>query len=87
MQESTYIVRQQKSRNMKIETAGNIAKALRKAKGLTQKQICDSSGISTRNLIRLEQGENVSLFTYLRVMNAIGYTLTPEKIDKPKKKL
>ena len=88
MQENTYIEPgiQQTPGNMDTKTAGQLVRSIRKAKGLTQQQLSDNSKISLRNLIRLEHGENVSLGAYLNVMESLGYTLIPEKIDDSGKK-
>jgi transcriptional regulator with XRE-family HTH domain len=54
---------------------GQKIEAIRKAKGLTQFQLAESSECSRRTIILLEQGANVSIHTLFRVLATLGMTM------------
>jgi len=45
---------------------------LRREKGLTQDQFAEVLGTATRNIRRIEAGQNLTLFTLARIAAAIG---------------
>ena len=51
---------------------GARVRALRKRRKMTQAQLAERAGISTRTLRSLEQGDDVQLSTLLRVLRALG---------------
>ena len=51
---------------------GRRVRALRKRRKMTQAQLAERAGISTRTLRSLEQGDDVQLSTLLRVLRALG---------------
>ena len=61
---------------------------LRLSRNRTQAQVAKAAGISTRTLARLENGEGVSLDTFLRVLKALDLegnldTLVPDTSVQP----
>lgn len=61
-----------------IATSDQIEKALckrlesiRLSRNITQQQLADEAGISTRTIRRLEKGKGVSLDTFIRVLSAL----------------
>lgn len=62
--------------------------AQRLSRNLTQRQLSDDAGVGINTLRRLEAGENASLDTLLRVMDALGLgdrieTLAPPADVRP----
>ncbi|MGF1529584.1 MAG: helix-turn-helix transcriptional regulator [Candidatus Competibacterales bacterium] len=45
---------------------------IRLARNMTQSQLAQQAGVSTRTIHRLERGEGVSLNTFIRVLSALG---------------
>jgi transcriptional regulator with XRE-family HTH domain len=45
---------------------------LRRAKGLTQDQLAEALGTATRNVQRIEAGQNLTLFTIARIAAVLG---------------
>lgn len=62
-----------------IEEAGQALRAHREALGMTQAQLAEASGITRARLSLLERGlANVSLSSYLRLVQALGAMLVVE---------
>jgi len=57
--------------------------AQRLSRNLTQRQLSDSAGVGINTLRRLEGGENASLDTLLRVMDALGLGDRMETLAPP----
>jgi transcriptional regulator with XRE-family HTH domain len=76
---------QQNAGNMDTKTAGEIIRSIRRAKGLTQKQLSELSGVSYRVIQNIEYGKNPTMDSYLAALTALGYTFTPEKLPEEKK--
>lgn len=56
-----------------IEAAlGRQLEKLRLGKNISQAQLAQEAGVSRRTITRLENGESVSLDTFIRVMQALG---------------
>ena len=54
------------------ETLGNRIKAARLEQGRTQLDVAESACVTTRTLIKLENGGNVTMHTLSAVANALG---------------
>jgi len=46
--------------------------SIRLSRNITQVQLAEEAGVSTRTIGRLEKGEGVSLDTFIRIMMALG---------------
>lgn len=55
---------------------------LRRARGWTQQQLADLMGMDPRDLRRIEGGDNVTLFTLVRLASALEVTL-PSLFEAP----
>lgn len=54
--------------------------AIRKSRGLTQKQLSEMSGISTTTISNIESGDNsYTLRSLIRIANALGYEINIDK--------
>ena len=67
---------------------GRRLEALRLSKNRNQSQIAEEAGVSRRTITRLENGEGVSLDTFIRVMQALEvadrfHTLLPDPAVSP----
>jgi transcriptional regulator with XRE-family HTH domain len=56
----------------RAEQLGDRLAAQRLNRNLTQRQLADDAGVALNTLRRLEAGENVSLDTLIRVLEALG---------------
>ena len=55
---------------------------------MTQQELADKAGISSRSVLRLEQGETVQLENFIRVLSALGIEdnlelLIPDQTKRP----
>ena len=56
---------------------------IRKSKGLTQKELSDLSGLSTKTISNIETGENsYTMRSLIRYAGALGFQLDVEKIPE-----
>lgn len=67
---------------------GRRVEELRLSKNRNQSQVAEEAGVSRRTITRLENGEGVSLDTFIRVLRALGvaermHTLLPEPSVSP----
>lgn len=70
---STYSIDFPVANSQQIEAAlGHRLEQIRLSRNITQKQLAAESGISLRTLRRLENGEGVTLDTFIRVMSALN---------------
>ena len=61
---------------------------IRLSRNITQPQLAEMAGISSRTVRRMEKGESVSLNTFIRVLTALGFQdnlrdLLPDPEFKP----
>jgi transcriptional regulator with XRE-family HTH domain len=61
---------------------------IRLSRNITQQKLADEAGVSLRTIVRMEQGEGVSLDTFIRVLIALGIqnnleTLLPDPSVRP----
>jgi transcriptional regulator with XRE-family HTH domain len=60
----------------------------RRARGFTQETFAEALGTATRNVRRIEAGQNLTLFTLARIATVLGVAprdLLPEPADAPAK--
>lgn len=67
---------------------GRRVEELRLSKNRNQSQVAEEAGVSRRTITRLENGEGVSLDTFIRVLRALGavdrlQTLLPDTTVSP----
>ena len=59
----------------------------RKASGLTQKVLAEKSGVQQADISRMENGSMIpTMNTFLKLMDALGVSLTLKLGEKPKRK-
>jgi len=61
---------------------------IRLSRNITQQKLADEAGVSLRTIVRLVQGEGVSMDTFIRVLIALGIqdnleTLLPDPSVRP----
>ncbi len=71
---------------------GRQVEALRLSQNRNQSQVAEEAGVSRRTITRLENGEGVSLDTFIRVLRALGAveqlrTLLPDPTVSPVERL
>lgn len=67
---------------------GRRLEKLRLGKNVNQSNLAEEAGVSRRTITRLENGEGVSMDTFIRVMRALGVadrleTLLPDTTTRP----
>jgi transcriptional regulator with XRE-family HTH domain len=65
---------------------------IRLARNITQVQLAELAGVSTRTITRLENGEGISLDTFIRVLMALGLqqnlsVLLPDPTVRPMERI
>lgn len=62
---------------------GNFVKEKRKELGITQQELADVSGVGMNFVYQLEKNKpTVRLDTTRKVLNALGYEITVEKLNR-----
>ena len=51
---------------------GSYLKKLRTSKNISQQALADYVGIHRITVTKIEQGQNITLFTFMRIMKALG---------------
>ena len=55
-----------------LRSLGERLATIRLSRNITQKQLATTAGIGLRTLVRIEEGQNSSLETLIKVMHALG---------------
>lgn len=66
-----------------LQDAGDAVRRLRKAKGMTATHLCEVTGLSRDTLHRLERGGDVSLDTFQRVLQGLGFAMELRAAGRP----
>ena len=71
-----------------LQELGHRFARLRLDRNLTQQQLADEAGVSRHTLLRLEDGQSVTLSALLRILRALGLlegleALVPEPLPSP----
>ena len=55
--------------------SGEIIRACRKFRGLTQAQLCRRSGVPKQTISGVERGRGCTLYTFNRLLDAMGFDI------------
>jgi transcriptional regulator with XRE-family HTH domain len=66
-----------------LQDAGEAVRRLRKAKAMTATRLCEITGLSRDTLHRLERGGDVSLDTFLRVLQGLKCGIELREAGRP----
>ena len=59
-------------------TIGELIKTMRKAEGVTQSELAEAVYSDKGSICRWEHGENITLYKFIEIAGALGYTVDIE---------
>ena len=59
-------------------TIGELIKTMRKAEGVTQSELAEAVYSDKGSICRWEHGENITLYKFIEIAGALGYTVDVE---------